>query len=133
MLYTDHSEMNGNLPNQEYSLFLWHHEVSLLIFDQERDHKAREQELTEDVRQRDKHIDIVEKQLAEINQDINKLAKQLEFKGQEVLKVKSEAEEQLRWVGTIPLESLLLTLNCWTRLWVLLDGSCFWCRVGWNE
>ncbi|XP_022080895.1 protein FAM184A-like [Acanthaster planci] len=63
---------------------------------QEREHKAQELELKEDVRQRDKHIDTVEKQLGEVNQDINKLNKQLEFKGQEVLKVKSEAEEQLR-------------------------------------
>ncbi|XP_038046349.1 protein FAM184A-like [Patiria miniata] len=63
---------------------------------QERDHKSREQELKEDVRQRDRHIDSVEKQLAEVNQEIHKLSNQLEFKGQEVLKVKSEAEEQLR-------------------------------------
>ena len=50
------------------------------------------------MKQRDRHIDTVETQLSHINQDIDRLTKELEFKGQEVMRVKSDADEQLRSV-----------------------------------
>ncbi|XP_077992383.1 protein FAM184A-like [Glandiceps talaboti] len=63
---------------------------------QEMEHRDKVQDLQEDLRHRERHIDNVEADIRELKESISQLNKELDFKGQEVLKIRSETNAKLR-------------------------------------
>ncbi|XP_074643406.1 protein FAM184A-like [Tubulanus polymorphus] len=53
-------------------------------------------ELQDDIRHREKHISTLETELNKLQLDIDELAKELDHKGKEILKVRSDANQQIR-------------------------------------
>uniref|UniRef100_A0A8C6KGF5 Family with sequence similarity 184 member A n=1 Tax=Nothobranchius furzeri TaxID=105023 RepID=A0A8C6KGF5_NOTFU len=63
---------------------------------QERELLSRISELQEEVSRRKNHIAQVDHQIHTLNENISTLTKELELKGKEVLKIRSEANQQIR-------------------------------------
>ncbi|XP_006811612.2 protein FAM184A-like [Saccoglossus kowalevskii] len=63
---------------------------------QETDYQDKIHDLQDDLRHRERHIDNVEAEIREIKVDIDQLNKEIEFKGQEILRIKSATNNQLR-------------------------------------
>ncbi|KAM8846375.1 LOW QUALITY PROTEIN: protein FAM184A [Synchiropus picturatus] len=63
---------------------------------QERELLGRVSELQEDVSRRKNHIAQLDHQIHTLNENISTLTKELELKGKEVLKIRSEANQQIR-------------------------------------
>uniref|UniRef100_A0A8C6WWB5 Family with sequence similarity 184 member A n=2 Tax=Neogobius melanostomus TaxID=47308 RepID=A0A8C6WWB5_9GOBI len=63
---------------------------------QEREMKGRISELQEEVSRRKSHIAQLDHQIHTLNENISSLTKELEIKGKEVLKIRSEANQQIR-------------------------------------
>ncbi|XP_053736206.1 protein FAM184A isoform X3 [Synchiropus splendidus] len=63
---------------------------------QERELLGRISELQEDVSRRKNHIAQLDHQIHTLNENISTLTKELELKGKEVLKIRSEANQQIR-------------------------------------
>lgn len=63
---------------------------------QERDLLGRITELQEEVSRRKNHIAQLDLQIHTLNENISTLTKELELKGKEVLKIRSEANQQIR-------------------------------------
>ncbi|MEQ2215207.1 hypothetical protein XENOCAPTIV_029069, partial [Xenoophorus captivus] len=63
---------------------------------QERDLLSRISELQEEVSRRKSHIAQLDHQIHTLNENISTLTKELELKGKEVLKIRSEANQQIR-------------------------------------
>ncbi|XP_013886764.1 protein FAM184A isoform X1 [Austrofundulus limnaeus] len=63
---------------------------------QERDLLSRISELQEEVSRRKNHIAQLDRQIHTLNENISTLTKELELKGKEVLKIRSEANQQIR-------------------------------------
>nr|XP_054766434.1 protein FAM184A-like [Lytechinus pictus] len=63
---------------------------------QERDFEMRNQDLKEDIQQRDRHLDSKEGQIRDLKTQLEKVRKEIDFKVQEVQKIKSEAVAHLR-------------------------------------
>uniref|UniRef100_A0A8C6UR94 Family with sequence similarity 184 member A n=1 Tax=Neogobius melanostomus TaxID=47308 RepID=A0A8C6UR94_9GOBI len=62
----------------------------------EREMKGRISELQEEVSRRKSHIAQLDHQIHTLNENISSLTKELEIKGKEVLKIRSEANQQIR-------------------------------------
>ena len=60
---------------------------------------GRISDLQEEVVRRKNHIAELDHEIHTLNENINTLTKELELKGKEVLKIRSEANQQIRWVG----------------------------------
>uniref|UniRef100_A0A672YGT2 Family with sequence similarity 184 member A n=1 Tax=Sphaeramia orbicularis TaxID=375764 RepID=A0A672YGT2_9TELE len=67
---------------------------------QERELLGRITELQEEVSRRKNHIAQLDHQIHTLNENISSLTKELELKGKEVLKIRSEANQQIRLEGT---------------------------------
>uniref|UniRef100_A0A8C3AYP2 Family with sequence similarity 184 member A n=1 Tax=Cyclopterus lumpus TaxID=8103 RepID=A0A8C3AYP2_CYCLU len=67
---------------------------------QERELLGRITELQEEVSRRKNHIAQLDHQIHTLNENISTLTKELELKGKEVLKIRSEANQQIRLEGT---------------------------------
>lgn len=65
---------------------------------QERELLSRISDLQEEVSRRKKHIADLDHEIHTLNENISTLTKELELKGKEVLKIRSEANQQIRWV-----------------------------------
>lgn len=63
---------------------------------QERELLGRITELQEEVSRRKNHIAQLDLQIHTLNENISTLTKELELKGKEVLKIRSEANQQIR-------------------------------------
>ncbi|XP_070541260.1 LOW QUALITY PROTEIN: protein FAM184A-like [Ptychodera flava] len=63
---------------------------------QEKEHRDKVADLQDDLRHRERHIDNVEADIKELKENIDKLNKELEFKGQEILRIQSETNAKLR-------------------------------------
>lgn len=68
----------------------------LSIVLQERELLGRITELQEEVSRRKNHIAQLDLQIHTLNENISTLTKELELKGKEVLKIRSEANQQIR-------------------------------------
>lgn len=66
---------------------------------QERELLGRISDLQEEVVRRKNHIAQLDHEIHTLNENINTLTKELELKGKEVLKIRSEANQQIRWAG----------------------------------
>lgn len=64
---------------------------------QERELLTRITELQEEVSRRKSHIAQLDHQIHTLNENISTLTKELELKGKEVLKIRSEANQQIRY------------------------------------
>uniref|UniRef100_A0A8C6UMP8 Family with sequence similarity 184 member A n=1 Tax=Neogobius melanostomus TaxID=47308 RepID=A0A8C6UMP8_9GOBI len=67
---------------------------------QEREMKGRISELQEEVSRRKSHIAQLDHQIHTLNENISSLTKELEIKGKEVLKIRSEANQQISLEAT---------------------------------
>lgn len=65
---------------------------------QERELLSRISELQEEVTRRKNHIANLDHEIHTLNENISTLTKELELKGKEVLKIRSEANQQIRCV-----------------------------------
>lgn len=63
---------------------------------QERELLSRISDLQEEVSRRKKHIADLDHEIHTLNENISTLTKELELKGKEVLKIRSEANQQIR-------------------------------------
>uniref|UniRef100_A0A672PMF8 Family with sequence similarity 184 member A n=1 Tax=Sinocyclocheilus grahami TaxID=75366 RepID=A0A672PMF8_SINGR len=66
----------------------------------ERELLSRISDLQEEVSRRKKHIADLDHEIHTLNENISTLTKELELKGKEVLKIRSEANQQIRLEGT---------------------------------
>ena len=64
---------------------------------QERELMGRIGELQDEVSRRKNHVTQLDHQIHALNENISTLTKELELKGKEVLKIRGEASQQIRW------------------------------------
>lgn len=76
-----------------------------LVVSQERELLGRITELQEEVSRRKNHIAQLDLQIHTLNENISALTKELELKGKEVLKIRSEANQQIRYDSATQLHS----------------------------
>jgi archaellum component FlaC len=67
---------------------------------QETKYDLQVQDLQAEIRHRDRHIKNLEEELLKLQAAIDDLAKEVESKGKEILRVRSDANQQIRWVYT---------------------------------
>lgn len=71
---------------------------SLRLFSsQEQELMGRITELQDEVSRRKNHVTQLDHQIHTLNENISTLTKELELKGKEVLKIRSEANQQIRY------------------------------------
>uniref|UniRef100_G3TZE1 Family with sequence similarity 184 member A n=2 Tax=Elephantidae TaxID=9780 RepID=G3TZE1_LOXAF len=63
---------------------------------QSQEHMCRITDLQEELRHRDRHISDLDSEVQHLHENINALTKELEFKGKEVLRIRSESNQQMR-------------------------------------
>ncbi|XP_072853478.1 protein FAM184A isoform X1 [Pogona vitticeps] len=63
---------------------------------QEKDFMCRVSDLQDELRHRDHHISELDKEILALHENISTLTKELEFKGKEVLRIRSESNQQIR-------------------------------------
>lgn len=63
---------------------------------------GRISELQDEVSRRKKHVTQLDHQIHTLNENISTLTKELELKGKEVLKIRSEANQQIRYAPADP-------------------------------
>ncbi|XP_068018403.1 protein FAM184A isoform X1 [Melanerpes formicivorus] len=63
---------------------------------QEKDFLCRISDLQDELRHRDHHISELDKEILHLHENISALTKELEFKGKEVLRIRSESNQQIR-------------------------------------
>ncbi|XP_072029595.1 protein FAM184A-like [Amphiura filiformis] len=62
----------------------------------EREHQNRIEDFQDDLNHRDRHIQTLDEQIADMKSKVSALRKDLEFKGHEMQRIKSDANDQLR-------------------------------------
>ncbi|XP_051020189.1 protein FAM184A [Acomys russatus] len=63
---------------------------------QSKEHVCRISDLQEEVRHRDHHISDLDKEVQHLQENISTLTKELELKGKEILRIRSESNQQMR-------------------------------------
>ncbi|XP_011241527.1 protein FAM184A isoform X10 [Mus musculus] len=63
---------------------------------QSKEHMCRISDLQEELRHREHHITDLDKEVQHLHENINTLTKELELKGKEILRVRSESNQQMR-------------------------------------
>ncbi|XP_047415079.1 protein FAM184A isoform X4 [Sciurus carolinensis] len=63
---------------------------------QSKEHMCRITDLQEELRHREHHISDLDKEVQHLHENINALTKELEFKGKEILRIRSESNQQIR-------------------------------------
>ena len=58
---------------------------------------CRISDLQDEVRHREHHISDLDKEVQHLHENINALTKELEFKGKEILRIRSESNQQIRY------------------------------------
>eukprot|EP00070_Physeter_catodon_P043402 XP_028350296.1 protein FAM184A isoform X7 [Physeter catodon] len=64
---------------------------------QSKEHMCRITDLQDEVRHREHHISDLDKEVQHLHENINALTKELEFKGKEILRIRSESNQQMRY------------------------------------
>lgn len=64
---------------------------------QEKEFLCRISDLQDELRHRDHHIAELDKEILHLHDNISALTKELEFKGKEVLRIRSESNQQIRY------------------------------------
>lgn len=59
---------------------------------------SRITELQEELRHREHHISDLDKEVQHLHENISALTKELEYKGKEVLRIRSDSNQQIRYV-----------------------------------
>ncbi len=114
--FTSHNPML--LPNTQHSQvrsvwhLLWPRFTLRSRVLQECELLSRISDLQEEVSRRKKHIADLDHEIHTLNENISTLTKELELKGKEVLKIRSEANQQIRWVLDWRLWSFLAFRHC---------------------
>uniref|UniRef100_A0A3B5MP29 Protein FAM184A/B N-terminal domain-containing protein n=1 Tax=Xiphophorus couchianus TaxID=32473 RepID=A0A3B5MP29_9TELE len=99
MLASLRSELNHIHASAIEHLRQAHHQESAAAkaeLEKERDLLSRISELQEEVSRRKSHIAQLDHQIHTLNENISTLTRELELKGKEVLKIRSEANQQIR-------------------------------------
>lgn len=81
-------------------------------------------ELQEEVSRRKNHIAQLDHQIHTLNENISTLTKELELKGKEVLKIRSEANQQIRYDSALRAELKHNTKQYYSEMKALMP-SCF--------
>ncbi|XP_054424891.1 protein FAM184A isoform X2 [Pteronotus mesoamericanus] len=63
---------------------------------QSKEHMCRITDLQEELRHRERHISDLDKEVQHLHENISALTKELEFKGKEILRIRSESNQQMR-------------------------------------
>ncbi|XP_069929760.1 protein FAM184A isoform X4 [Oryctolagus cuniculus] len=63
---------------------------------QSKEHICRITDLQEELRHRERHISDLDKEVQHLHENISALTKELEFKGKEILRIRSESNQQMR-------------------------------------
>ncbi|KAM5326011.1 protein FAM184A isoform 6-T6 [Glossophaga mutica] len=63
---------------------------------QSKEHMCRITDLQEELRHRERHITDLDKEVQHLHENISALTKELEFKGKEILRIRSESNQQMR-------------------------------------
>uniref|UniRef100_A0A8D0JUH1 Family with sequence similarity 184 member A n=1 Tax=Sus scrofa TaxID=9823 RepID=A0A8D0JUH1_PIG len=63
---------------------------------QSKEHMCRITDLQDEVRHREHHISDLDKEVQHLHENISALTKELEFKGKEILRIRSESNQQMR-------------------------------------
>nr|XP_044613282.1 protein FAM184A [Equus asinus] len=63
---------------------------------QSKEHMCRITDLQEELRHREHHISDLDKEVQHLHENISALTKELEFKGKEILRIRSESNQQMR-------------------------------------
>ncbi|KAG8510931.1 Protein FAM184A, partial [Galemys pyrenaicus] len=63
---------------------------------QSKEHMCRITDLQEELRHREHHISDLDKEVHHLHENISALTKELEFKGKEILRIRSESNQQMR-------------------------------------
>ncbi|XP_016009256.2 protein FAM184A isoform X13 [Rousettus aegyptiacus] len=63
---------------------------------QSKEHMSRITDLQEELRHREHHISDLDKEVQHLHENISALTKELEFKGKEILRIRSESNQQMR-------------------------------------
>lgn len=64
---------------------------------QSKEHMCRITDLQEELRHREHHISDLDKEVQHLHENISALTKELEFKGKEILRIRSESNQQMRY------------------------------------
>ncbi|XP_053520869.1 protein FAM184A isoform X2 [Artibeus jamaicensis] len=63
---------------------------------QSKEHMCRITDLQDELRHRERHITDLDKEIQHLHENISALTKELEFKGKEILRIRSESNQQMR-------------------------------------
>ncbi|PNJ30005.1 FAM184A isoform 9, partial [Pongo abelii] len=63
---------------------------------QSKEHMCRITDLQEELRHREHHVSELDKEVQHLHENISALTKELEFKGKEILRIRSESNQQIR-------------------------------------
>jgi predicted nucleic acid-binding Zn-ribbon protein len=74
--------------------------LAFCVFLQSKEHMCRISDLQEELRHREHHITDLDKEVQHLHENINTLTKELELKGKEILRVRSESNQQMRYAST---------------------------------
>lgn len=58
---------------------------------------CRISDVQDELRHRDHHISELDKEILALHENISALTKELEFKGKEILRIRSESNQQIRY------------------------------------
>lgn len=71
--------------------------VDTHLFLQSKEHVCRITDLQEELRLREHHISDLDKEMQHLRENIRALSTELEFKGKEILRIRSESSQQMRY------------------------------------
>lgn len=66
---------------------------------QSKEHMCRISDLQEELRHREHHISELDKEVQHLHENISTLTKELELKGKEILRIRSESNQQIRYAS----------------------------------
>lgn len=89
--------ISGPITQRDLASLKRHSDHCCFLLIQERELLGRITELQEEVSRRKNHIAQLDHQIHTLNENISTLTKELELKGKEVLKIRSEANQQIRY------------------------------------
>lgn len=73
--------------------------IAFFVFLQSKEHMCRISDLQEELRHREHHISDLDKEVQHLHENISTLTKELEHKGKEILRIRSESNQQMRYVS----------------------------------
>ena len=84
-------------PSDEHREQIHRKLLKIVCILQSKEHMCRITDLQEELRHRERHITDLDKEIQHLHENISALTKELEFKGKEILRIRSESNQQMRY------------------------------------